>query len=174
MMADHETDGSSFLVTWLRPWLGISASFPRYAHVCSSGGRGGLYRRFPAAPPRSVRKGPRGPVVPFSCARLVWSGGSLDAEGHSFKFSLGKDEPGLTPTLHARSGATPAILRLIGATGWHVLDTASGGWINLADTPDEGRNKIEGYKATVLPPVPPARTPVAPLPRDCRRASWMD
>ncbi|OYU17242.1 MAG: hypothetical protein CFE34_16750 [Rhodobacteraceae bacterium PARR1] len=39
---------------------------------------------------------------------------------------------------------------MIGATGWRLLDTGNGGWMNLSADPDAGRRAFEAYLSTAM------------------------
>ncbi len=76
--------------------------------------------------------------------------GQLEGDGFSIEFPLGDEDPCRTLILFARGNATAAALRLIDATGWCLLDTGNGGWMNLSADPDAGRRAFEAYLSTAL------------------------
>lgn len=118
------------------------------------------FQPMPIGPLRQVRSDLSAVFPAIDWTEPGW--GSLDAEGYSLEFSLGAEDPCLTLMIHARGAATPAILKLIDATGWHVLDMSSGKWINLSSDPDAGRQLFEAYLQSVLPSPPPPQSPPEP------------
>ncbi len=86
-------------------------------------------------------------------ASVSWSAptwGTVDGADFSLEFDMGGDEAISSVTIHARGHATPAILALMSATGWRVLDTTTGKWLHETSNPDEGRQAFQSFLETVL------------------------
>lgn len=71
-------------------------------------------------------------------------------DSYSFEFSIGTEDAINTFSIHARGEATAAVVRLIDATGWKMLDVSTMRWLNNSPDPDEGRRKFQSYLDTVI------------------------
>lgn len=78
----------------------------------------------------------------------VW--GLLISDSCCLEFSLGSDEQINTFSIHARGEATPAVLEIVAATGWKILDVSTTTWLNTSSDPDEGRRQFQSYLDTVV------------------------
>ncbi|MGR3837331.1 MAG: hypothetical protein ACU0A2_03165 [Cognatishimia sp.] len=76
--------------------------------------------------------------------------GLLVGESYALEFSLGSVEQTNTFGIHARGEATAAVMQLIGATGWKILDVSTTKWLNLSTDPDEGRRQYQDYLDIVI------------------------
>jgi hypothetical protein len=76
--------------------------------------------------------------------------GTVDDHDFSLEFNMGGEEVISNFMIHARGHATPAVLALMSATGWRILDTTTGKWMHETANPDEGREAFQGYLDTVL------------------------
>lgn len=84
---------------------------------------------------------------------VEWSdptSGLLVADDYALEFSLGSAEQTNTFGIQARGEATAALLHLVDATGWKILDVSSTTWLNLAPDPDAGRRQYQDYHDTVM------------------------
>jgi hypothetical protein len=83
-----------------------------------------------------------------SWADPTW--GTVDSADFSLEFNMGSEEAISNFMIHARGHATPAILTLMSATGWRILDTSTGKWMHETSNPDEGREAFQSYLNIVL------------------------
>lgn len=76
--------------------------------------------------------------------------GLLIGNSFSLEFSLGSEKQINTFSIHARGEATPAVMEIVAATGWKILDVSTTTWLNNSSDPDEGRKQFQGYLDTVV------------------------
>lgn len=86
--------------------------------------------------------------------------GLVVAGDYSMEMTVGHKEQVASFSIYARGNATPAVLKMMEATGWQFLDIGLGKWIDPAADPDEGRRKFQEYLDLVKAqtgPQPPLR-----------------
>lgn len=71
--------------------------------------------------------------------------GTYESPEASLEIYIGDEDPCTQFTISCWGNATPLIVTLINATGWRICETGSGGWMHMADDPDEGRRQFEAY-----------------------------
>lgn len=89
-----------------------------------------------------------GVLSQVSWANPKW--GIVVGADFSLEFNLSGEEAISNFMIHARGHATPAILELVSATGWRILDTITGKWMHETSNPDEGREAFQRYLNIVL------------------------
>ncbi|WP_143520819.1 hypothetical protein [Puniceibacterium antarcticum] len=55
-----------------------------------------------------------------------------------------------TFSIYARGEATPAVMKMVAATGWRILEVSTTTWLNNLSDPDRGRKQFQGYLDTVM------------------------
>jgi hypothetical protein len=85
------------------------------------------------------------------------SWGNFDGSGFSLEFGMGKEETISSFSIFARGNATQAVLMLVSATGWRILDLSSGKWMHASSNPDEGREAFQSYLHSVIAREVPTR-----------------
>ena len=89
-----------------------------------------------------------GALSQVSWADPTW--GTVDGPDFSLELSLGNLQEISNFAIHARGHATPTIMKLVSATGWKILDTTTGKWINETSNPGEGQDISQRYLNTIL------------------------
>jgi hypothetical protein len=76
--------------------------------------------------------------------------GLLIGDSFSLEFSLGSEKQINTFSIHARGEATSAVMEIVAATGWRILDVSMMTWLNNSSDPDEGRKQFQSYLDTAV------------------------